>query len=161
MVIGEENILYNDKINFYWIKEIKEALNKDTLYDWKHGLRYEKHVLPDSLTFVLTASERSFINQELDKMNTLAWKDNLLKHSILITKQKLQQYRDLHGGQSYYESQEYKKFHKSYTFTKPIFIRNNTVCFFYLAETYGGNLMIYIKDGKKWKLKYIPYFWTS
>lgn len=110
MVIGSEHILYNDKINFYWIKEIKGALNKDTLYDWKDGLRYEKRVLPDSLTFVLTASERSFIYQELDKMNTFVWKNNIFKHSILVTKQKAQQYKDLHGGQPYYESQEYKDF---------------------------------------------------
>lgn len=94
-------------------------------------------------------------------MNNFHWKDNLFKKSVLITKQKIQQYKDTHGGQPYYESQEYKDYRKSYTFTKPIFIRNNSVCLFYLAETYGGNLVIYVKEGKKWKLKYIPYFWIS
>ncbi|MDB5158138.1 MAG: hypothetical protein JWR50_2845 [Mucilaginibacter sp.] len=157
-VISKEHILYAEKIGPYWIEQLKETINQDTLYRYE-GFRYYRSKLSDSDWFILTPSEKVFINNELDKMKDLLWKDNVVKKSLALTKARTEKYKKERGGQSYYNLEYFHN--RIYAFTKPVFIRNKTVCFFYLQVGGGGQLMIYIKSGKKWLRKFTPLLWVS
>jgi len=159
-VIGKEHILYTEKVGSYWIDQIKETINQDTLYRYD-GFRYYRSKLKDSDWFILTPSEKVFINNELDKMKDFSWKDNVVKRSFAVSKARTEKYKKEHNGQSFYDLKDFDD--RIYAFTKPIFIRNNTVCFFYLesGKSPAGQLRIYVRSGKKWILKYTPLLWVS
>lgn len=157
--IGKENIVYNEKIHSYSISFTREALNKDTLFDWKYTFRHEKRGLPDSLVFVLKKSEKAFINKQLDKMKDFSWKKHLFKQSLAVDFETLGAYKKAHGRKLGYNPEDYKN--GGYAFTKPIFIRNSTVCFIYITHRDEGKVLMYIKDKNQWRIKYMLDYWVS
>jgi len=149
---NDEKILYCDSISPYAIAEIKRAL-------FDSGT---------SNKFVLTTNEKKYVRAELNKMRKYVWRDSLFQNSILIKKDSINyafgksnsanmdgwDYFKRHFGQGYYD------------FSKPIFIRNGTMCIFYRGENCGwlcgeGFVGVYVKKGKKWILKYELSSWVS
>jgi hypothetical protein len=162
-VVHEEGkILYVDSISNNTINEMQEALNKDTISNViitdKRGKR---------IVFDFTKKEREYINSELKKMRNYAWSEGLLKNSILLRQDTIGHIFSmkamLFDKWGYFKSHYGQGFHY---FSKPIFLRNNTVCIFYEDYNCGwtcgdGSLNIYVKKGDKWIVKYILYTWDS
>ncbi|MES2426906.1 MAG: hypothetical protein V4560_08015 [Bacteroidota bacterium] len=157
--IAKGNILYNEKVRDYDINQVREALNKDTLFDWKYTALHEKYGLPDSLVFVLTKAEKIFINKQLDEMKGFTWKKHLFKNSLAVNFEAMSAYRKAHGGKLSFNPEDYKN--GGYAFTKPILIRNNTIGFIYVTGRDEGKVLMYVKDKNQWKIKYMLEFWVS
>ncbi|MES2378982.1 MAG: hypothetical protein V4553_20485 [Bacteroidota bacterium] len=157
--IGKGNIWYGEKIESDGIDFVRETLSKDTLFDWRYMTLYAKRGLPDSLVFVLTKSEHAFINKELDGMKGFAWKKHLFKNSLLVNFEKWGAYRKAHQGKSSFNSDDYKN--GGYRFTKPIFIRNKSVCFLYITHHDDGKVLMYVRNRTNWRIKYVLDFWVS
>lgn len=150
---NDEKILYCDSVNSYAVEEIRRAL-----FDpgYNSGL------------FTLSNKEKRYVKSELNKMRKYVWRDSLFKNSMLIKKDSINyafgksnkskmdgwSYFNTHLGEGYYD------------FSKPIFIRNSTVCIFYKGHHCGwlcgdGVVAVYIKKGNKWIFKYGLSSWIS
>ncbi len=137
-------ILYTDAIHTGSLKSIKESFSRDTLRSLRNGL---KELL------VLTTSEKLYINNQLDKMTGRIWHENLLKNSQMISLDSIQTFFEKQGpGWTGY----YKKYTTGfYSFSKPIFLRNNTICIFDYSYYCGslcanGETGVYFKHNGKW-----------
>lgn len=151
--IGKDNIYYNETIRTYDIRDVTDALSKDTLFEWKYTARCEKHELPDSLIFVLKKADHALINHQLEQMKDFKFKKGLFKNSLMVNAEKLGAYKKAHGGKLSFNPEDYKN--GGYIFTKPILIRHNTVGFINIIYKSDDYLMMYVKEQNKWKAKYM------
>ncbi|HTE01988.1 MAG TPA: hypothetical protein VK668_22020 [Mucilaginibacter sp.] len=128
--------------------EMRKILDRDTIHT----------LMQDDSTFVITKKERAHINKELNTMRSFAWKAGLLDSSILISEDTLKKVFSKKNGSP---SANWKYFHTHYGdgyyyFSKPIFLRNNTICIFRFGYWCDwtlcghGHLAIYEKKGGKW-----------
>jgi hypothetical protein len=140
----KEPVLYtNDiKANEYLYDQFKEAFSHDTL----RNNRFE-------VKLVLTAEERAFILKEASKPPEAIHIKYISKKSRFIPRTELDQvFKDkIFGWQKF--NKEYG--HGFYSFYSPIFLRDNTLCVFYVGYNCGllcGNdeIGIYKKVNGKW-----------
>jgi hypothetical protein len=126
-VIHKKNILYNNRLDKYEIKEMREKLNEDTLSDFMSGK-----------IVVLSGEEKAKISKGLDAMTSMIWKDGILDNSKALNKneyEKLKIKKVTNGHNWFSFPKEWGGF--VYTFSKPIFFRNNTLCVFYFGYQCG------------------------
>lgn len=158
--IGQENIIYEKKINPGRIKELEEGpLKQDTLFELGDYTMPATYKTMKKNVFILTDMERVCILQQLDKMKGFTLKNNVVKKSLAVDYDELKTYKKQHNGQLSYNPDDYKN--GWYAFTRPIFFRNNKFCLFYIVYNGGGKLLLYVKENGKWKLKLTPYYWVS
>ena len=161
-VIHEKGIVYTDSLDRNTISEMRKYLN---------GKLIDSYILPGfragkSGKFGFSKREKFFINTELNKLVSLCWQPGLLDSSRLIkadTVTKIFKNGDLFSGWDYFRKNYGREL---YSFSKPIFLRNNTICLFYFGDRCGelcgeGGLYIYIKKNGVWKMKYPVYSWVS
>jgi len=136
-----EKINYTKTISPSLVHQLKEALLSDTIKIYTQANRQETALIIDN-------RERDLVNQELNAMMSYIWPDNLFEHVSYTTK----------------DSTSYR--HNLYSFSKPIFFRNNTLCILYKAYSCGeecgeGDVSVYKFENGKWKYWISLSHWVS
>ncbi len=158
---NDQPILYTNAIYTGSLTAIKNDIVKDTLVDLKSN--DENNELKECL--VLTKSEKLYVSNQLDKMVGTRWTTNLPENSKMLNIDRVQ---TLIGKQGLGWHDKYYKRYKTgfYSFSKPIFIRNNTLCIFSYSYNCGilcayGETAVYIKDSGVWSKWLILSEWIS
>lgn len=158
VVHSDQKIIYADSVGNYVISYIKEGLNRPvTSYSQKK--KTERQFWP------FTRKEKEYINKELSRMQKFTWKDSLLSGSLLVKQDTINAIfsKDVFSGWGYFNTHFG---HGFYNLSKPIFLRNRTMCIFYKGYSCGhlcgeGDLTIYVKKKGKWMSKYLLGYWVS
>jgi len=159
-VVEEKNVVYTDSLGYCDAAGMKKALSDE--------LAGHYEIMGNNVgigSFHLTTQETNYIYSRLDLLGSSVWKPGILEKSTLISKDtvtKIFHRSDIPGWTYFY--QHYGM--RLYSFGKPIFLRNNTICIFYFGYGCGdlcgfGSLCIYIKENGCWKNKYTIYSWIS
>lgn len=105
---------------------------------------------------ILTKQEKKYLSARLHQFRTLNWKEHLLPNSALISRDTLDRYlkNEVYGNG--WEKLYDRGIQGFYSFSRPIFLRNETLCIFqadyYCGSLCGwGNITIYRKENKVWK----------
>ncbi len=171
-VLKESISELNYKLPIIYVKKYANSSKRNELID---KIKYGKFFLkineiydPDSYktteseivdSLILTKSEIDYIIGKL--VQNISWKKDLFDSSILVNN-----YQEGNNYIKLLESKNptYNKERKYYVFTfiKPIFIRNNSVCLAIFAADHGQDCPIvkkafYRKTGNNWK-EWIPLF---
>jgi len=148
---------YTDSISKSQIAGIKTQLNRDTIFD--------NNWLTSEIKFIiLSKEEKKYINSELDKFKDFTWRQGLVPQFKIIRTDTVNAiFNDRRRGWAYFHTKYGLYIHN---FTKPIFLRNNTVCIFYKQYTCDylcgfGTLDIYILKGGKWVVECQVSSWVS
>lgn len=130
------------------------------------GARFQQ-ILADSIT--ITKEERTFINTAIDNMSKDIWQQNLILDAQIIAVDSVRRVFDrrisdrMFDGWTYFRN---KGVDRIYSFTVPIFFRNDTYCLFYYDYGCGnlcgeGQVAIYKKVKGKWVKWSILSSWIS
>lgn len=144
----QKKIIYTSSVTDETIKEITAALKPDMIY----SNIYILGKVSDSIMF--SKEEKSYINNQIEILKSNKWTSGLVENSTFIDSAALKKIIIGVDG--------WKNFHKHYgtfiyRFSKPIFLRNNTMCIFYFGYFCDGlcgykNLSIYSKKGDQWQI---------
>lgn len=121
-----------------------------------------ERILSDSL--VITAEERLYINTQIGKMKDSVWGNNDFLSFRLITTDTV---NAILADRKRGWTEMYKRgINRFYVFSVPIFIRNDTYCFFYYGYSCGwrcgqGRFAIYRKEKGKWMPFVVLSEWIS
>lgn len=162
-IIKEKGVFYSDSLEKDIINKMIRAFNwKD-----KNGNRimtYSKRGTP-SLKITFTPEEINYINLELNNLKFHGWRDGVLKNSVRIPADTIKKifYGDYKSYGWLYFTKHYGKSY--YSFSKPIFLRNGTVCLFYSGyycdnQCGEGGFYIYLKINGEWKPLDFLYAWA-
>ncbi|MEL1249039.1 hypothetical protein [Flavobacterium helocola] len=132
------------------LEEIKSSLEQITTVS-KMQLKNFPEILIDSISFTKEELENAF--NEFKKNNDKLWAKNLIENGSYISRKKIDKiFKSSSKGWEY--------FHKNYgddlfRLSKPIFVKGNTVCFFYSSSSCGnlcgtGSFDIFIKQNGEW-----------
>lgn len=173
--IGQPFILYNkpiyytDALDLGTYRLMEEKLINDTVPGYrieKDSFMWEVKQLDYAISgtvenkdplLIFTPAEKLHIREEVKKMCGKAklWNEKDFGiNSILLN---LDTLRTLIGPQGLGWPDYHKKYSSGYfTFSKPIFLRNDTICIFYCAYSScilcgGGELSVFEKNNGKWK----------
>ena len=142
-------VIYSEN-RFYDLNELKNTINQAKVV-YKMQLENSPIILLDSLFF--TNQELEIVFNKIMSSNDTHWAKNSILNGKYIPRKKIDKiFNEPSKGWDY--------FHKIYgkdlfSFSKPVFIRNNSVCFFYESNGNGnlggsGSFDIYIKQNGKW-----------
>lgn len=151
----KEPIVYVNALSNGIISKIKEDLLKDTIRSFSTNF-------VDAL--IISRQERSEIDSQLNELEDKGWINNVLNNSKMIDRDIVNNIlKDRAYGWDNFNIKYGLGFH---SFSKPIFIRNNTICFFYndfsCPNTCGsGELAVYKIENGNWKKWLILYSWIS
>ncbi len=135
--------VYSSGISNKRIDEIKNILDADTLAD----IECKKNIV------VFNKNERSYIHQQLEKMKSELWPEKLFKNSLIIDRDTI---NAIFKKTIVQQVEFFRKYPHGYSFfSKPIFIRNNTLCIFYSGYNCAHNcfddqLFILRKEAEDW-----------
>ncbi|WP_298119594.1 hypothetical protein [Flavobacterium sp.] len=125
-------IIYTDKIKpdfviesiVYDLNHLKELLRDENWADKKlpEKIIFTKEECKQALNEILTNNENSYIENKLPRMRYISSKD--------LSKR--------------------KKYINYWSFSKPVFLRKNSICIFYSGNLDGGSFNIYIKSNESW-----------
>ena len=153
--INKKHIVYSIETNDDILKDIIQYLTRDTIY--ARPLKRRKNDSFDDFKIILTKNEKDSIKTKLSTLKSFDWGYNLMPKSIFLSPDSLRQILDVKSKGWDYFKRHYRK--GLYSFSKPIFIRNQSICFFYLDYTDGNfnddGLGIWVKAGNKWKHRYV------
>lgn len=143
--------------------EIVRALSKDTNYCVSASTG-------KILKFVFSPKDRQELSQQLGQLRSTGWYSSLkLENAIGLPLNRIE--ADYESSKTDfpetwpYVDQRSERV-KIYTFSKPLFFRDNTLCAFYCGYTDGelsggGDFMLYRKEGKEWKKWLILFWWAN
>lgn len=127
--------------------DIIKILDADTIKTLEAGAKL----------FLVTKEEHAYIKKQIDSMKLFAWNEALFKRSKLIREDSL---RSIFKNPDSYQASKnfYTQYGNGYySFSKPIFLRNSTLCIFYSYYSCGGmvacggyNLTIYKRAKGHW-----------
>ncbi len=157
IITNLKGIVYKEAISKHQLEIIKECLTADTIVDG--GNQFRKNKLTPLNSLILTPAERSFVVSALDSMINHKWKDGLLSGGAVINRQN-------HLAANEKMTRKPSISYRIYEFSKPLFLRSNTMCIFYSGYSCGsecgrGKLTIYVKQYGKWIKRFDPYWWVS
>jgi hypothetical protein len=146
---------YTDMVNERVIAVIGEIFSEDTVIK---GPPYNG-IIKDSLT--ITGRERKMILKELALLGNHQWDSNLFPKSLLVRAEeadsivkKISKTKD---------SLVIKLCTEIYSFTKPIFFREDSLCIFYYEKNSvlmrEGECWLYKKKKNEWKKYFRIYIW--
>lgn len=130
------------------------------------GARFQQ-ILADSIT--ITKQERAYISTAIDNIEKHIWQQGLVLDAQLITVDSVRRVFDrrisdrMFDGWTYFRN---KGVDRIYSFTVPVFFRNDTYCLFYYDYGCGnlcgeGQVAIYKKVKGKWVKWSILSSWIS
>ncbi|MGY0035106.1 hypothetical protein [Pedobacter sp. NJ-S-72] len=146
----EKQTAYIDSYRQYESQELKTTLKADTIFDQQLS-SYQK----GSIRFaILTEEDKKIINEQLEESKIQNIPRKLLRHHSAI-KRKTIDLLFLNRSNGWGPLHK-MGIHRYYSFKKPIFFRNNTLCIF--EEEYhcfdlcgNGTTYIYKKENGEWK----------
>ncbi len=152
-VITEKGVVYTDSLDKYEMNNMIMAFNQEGRY--KNASKGFKRIDTPSIQIVFTGEEKAYINLELYNLKFHEWDKNLFENSTRIpvdTVSKIFSDNRKYGWLYFYNHYG----NKLYSFSKPIFLRNGTMCLFYSDYSCGGtcgegNFYIYLKIDGEWK----------
>lgn len=151
-------LVYMDKLWEGELKQMSRALAQDTLYTLGGKMNDPKNRL------VLTQQERMYIQNELKLQADAVWPGQLFKYGKLLTQATLDSiYKDQVRSKTYFREHDGSRL---YSFSKPIFIRDHSVCIFYSGYSCGsrcgeGKLVIFKRENAAWISWLELYRWIS
>lgn len=153
-------VIYSEN-KFYDFNEIKSSIEQANVVH-KMQLDNLPEILLDSLSF--SNQELEYIYNEVIRSNNKHWAVDLISKGEYIPRKEIDRIFKI-------KSKGWDYFHKKYgpglySFSKPVFIKNGTVCFFYLSYNCGsfcssGSFDIYIKQDGDWIFFNSLYSWIS
>lgn len=152
-VIEKKKVMYRDHVSDYALADLTKAvsqLDKPSTFDKKR--------------MTLTEAEYGYLKAELAKMKTYKWADDVFEKNNLLSMDTIETIFNTRGkGWPYFNNKFGDEF---YSFTKPIFLRNNTICIVYTSRSCGelcghGGAYIYIKINGRWGLESTLLSWIS
>jgi len=155
---AKELFIYTDKLWPSRYDELLHSINADTL----RGNLFIKKNNPDYI--VLSKEEKAYILKCLQEQRADTWPNHLLPNSRLVLYDTIASiFKDRKREWTYFYSHYGAKFH---SFSKPIFLRNNSLCFFYSDYSCGGlcgfgNFAIYRINNGKWEEIISLFSWIS
>ena len=141
-------IIYTEKIWPSNLTQIKEALSKEITQNRDYRIPNLDNNLPEQIKF--TKKEIKFVLKEIIENNKQGWVKNRIIESQFIARDTIEIYL-----------QKKSPFYNYYSFSKPIFLRNNSICIFYCDGNDGGRLATYMKVNGKWKYYSSFFRWLS
>jgi hypothetical protein len=142
------------------ISKMLDLIKADTLLDiWGFaGDNQPQHKL------VLTKNEKRYVAAELNQLRGMEWVDHLLPGARLLSQDTVNYYLGdkIYGWQRMYD----RGIYGFYTFSKPVFLRNETFCIFQYDFNCGvlcgsGKITVYRKVNGKWTHYINLYNWIS
>ncbi|AOW10718.1 hypothetical protein [Flavobacterium gilvum] len=133
---------YTDKIWPFNLEGIKDALKKTTLQI--RDTRFAKDIDEMPISIVFTNKEMDYVYNEIEKNNKEGWAKGKLKDVEFIASEN----RDKYGT-------------AIYSFSKPVFLRNNTICIFYYDGNEMGTLRTFMKINSEWKYYSMFFQWVN
>jgi hypothetical protein len=161
-----DSLVYTDGFDTEIINDMCRLLTVDTMWTYK-SLPSGKIQRVEAISF--TKEEKTFIQDQLLKCKRRIWSDQLLSKSRLVKLDTIQDFfsknRDLVRKKRRESLAHFKQElldtitpTNIYSFSIPIMIRNNSICFFRYAEYYldtggkhGEQFSIYKKVNGKWQ----------
>ena len=129
------------------ISLVKDA---NTIHKTEYNNRIGK-IKIDSI--ILTKDEIDYVTSNIKTNNDKIWAKNAIPNLTYISRKKVDRiFNDKSKGWEYFEKKYAKTF---YSFSPPIFLRNNSMCFIYIGIGCGnlcgsGSFDFYIKQDDKW-----------
>ncbi|WGQ10136.1 hypothetical protein QG516_00515 [Pedobacter gandavensis] len=144
------------------IKYLRSTLKPDTLYSGLSDEEDFKHFGKDKLVF--SKSERMLIQKKIIALKFQNLPDQLFEGGKLLTSDSLKLYAE--GNLDAWSNLNKNKIYKYFMFSRPIFLRNNTICLFNYAQYCGfkcgiGKTAIYRKEHGRWRRLMVLSSWIS
>jgi len=156
VVSHEGKMIVLDHLNNYTIQTIRDDFKSDTVqYDAKNAG-----------TLILTKAEQKYIHKQLEEMERPYLKADLFDSTQIVSPSSIHRLFKKgigEGWEAFYKRYSPKGY---YVFSKPIFLRNDSLCIFYYGYSCGGlcgsgGLYIYKKTGSDWKPWLELFRWIS
>lgn len=138
-----QNIVYTDRIPKNEFETIIRKLKKNII------LKIRRNDIEPDTKLKLTEQEITYISNEFECANNHNW-----------SAQKLPQYKFLSSDTIAKFPDKYSHLY-FYNFTKPVFLRENTIVVFYYQSNDWGALRVYIKENNRWDKFYTLYTWVG
>ncbi len=146
--IRNDSVTYIDSLGKRMIIAKSATYRLNTLNKWRL-----EGIVSDSI--VITDQERVYINSEIDKMQPgHLWGKGFLGDAERVSDPAIKKITSNTKGDPWHELRG-KGFDKSYYFSVPIYLRNDTYCLFYYGYSCGwrcgyGEVAIYKQVNGKW-----------
>ena len=158
----KDKIIYTEQY-FHELEDIETSIRSHmTLHKIEIENANQPKTPSDSIN--LTKHELDYVITELKKHNGHKISQNLIPNSKHICRRKVDKiFKDGSKQWPYFN----KKFGKNLnSFSRPIFLRNNSICFFYSSNSCGslcgsGGLSVYVKENGIWYFYDSVYMWIS
>jgi hypothetical protein len=158
-----EKVIYTEYY-FEGQENVKELIfNHQKLYKTEKIENTKNFVVKDSI--ILTKLELEYVVSEIEKNRKIEnWSRGLIENSELISKKKINKiFQDKSKGWKYFNKKIGSGF---YSFSKPIFLRENSICFSYSSFGSGslsgsGGFSVFVKENGKWELFDVISLWIS
>lgn len=103
--------------------------------------------------FIISQAEQTYLIDELNKLQDFKWPSKMFPNSIKLTDNEIQKVFSITKKYPWPKSAACSII---YSFSKPIFIRNNTICLYLSQEQYGesnsqSKFSFYKKNGSEWE----------
>jgi hypothetical protein len=144
-----EKIIYTE-VYFHDFEEITESLKYNSTLKCDN-INSESKKLPDSIS--LTSQELKYVIEQFEQNNGKKLSPSLIPNSKHILRKKVDKiFSERDKGWTYFHKNIGKKI---YSFSKPVYLRNNSICFFYFSSGCGslcggGGFSVYIKVDGIW-----------
>lgn len=158
----EKKILYSEDLESNYFDQLIRTISTNQIKLYKNSSSNNETQKYDNIQ--LTDKEKEYLVKEMNSQRGKLWKDNLLKNSTVISRDSLTSIFSKNIDRWGYFHRKYGESY--YSFTKPIFIRDNSICFFYFSYFHdtsfaGGEFAVFKKENGKWKYYMTIWEWTS
>jgi hypothetical protein len=162
---SKDIVIFSDEINKGDLKKMMDAVSSKTIHLYRLVLTSKTSPsLKSRDTISLSIEEKKYLLKELNKMSAKFWFSNISPSTRLISEDSINTtFKNIVVG--------WTDFHKRYgscyyRFSKPIFIRGNSLCFFYHSVYVDflnaeGVFGLYKKENGVWKYYMTIWEWIS
>ena len=155
------NIYYAENSNKYMIETMHDELKNDTLFN--NGFINSKATDPNA-KIILSNAEREYVLGKVEALKKFRWEEGQIKNGKVMPKSEINAVYRSSVSKGWKKSLKvWEHIHEKYgpgfyTFSKPILLRNDTLCIFYIDFHCGGlcgngEFSAYIKQEGEW-IKY-------